>query len=484
MKKSIRRNYVYSLFYMIVNTVFPLITAPYISRILGATLLGEVNFATSTATWFASIASFGITNYGVRAVAEVRDDKEKTAMVFTELILINALMVAVTAVVYFGAVMIVPQFRQSFGFMLIASVTLLLNVFMIDWFFQGIEEFKFITVRNTIVKLVSVICIFLLINGQEDAMLYAGISVLGVCINNVVNFLYVRKRTCFSYANCRPFRHMKHLLVYGSANLAGTLYSTFNRVQLGLLAPYSYVAFFQRSNMVVTVALSVMYALSKVVTARATYAYAKGEVQVFRGLVQKSYNMVCMLSFPIMLGLAAVSRPVMYVLGGEEFAAVSSILMVLAAVILPSGLANWSYSQIIIPLGKEKVHLVAQCVAAGLSLVLNSLLIPVIPAYACAVSLFVSEMTVVVIEVICAAKAGVKVHLLQQGMVISLFASCIMFVAVCLLQKMLNANNLPILIAIVVCGVGIYGGIMLLFKEPVTISIWNQLLGRLRRRSQ
>ena len=145
MEKSIRKNYIYSLVYTFVNTLFPLITAPYISQVLGAELLGEVNFATSTATWFASVASIGISNYGIRAVAKVRDDQKELAKVFTELIVINAIMVAIVSVIYFASVFFVPKFRQSAGLMLIASITLLLNVFLIDWFFQGIEEYRFIT---------------------------------------------------------------------------------------------------------------------------------------------------------------------------------------------------------------------------------------------------------------------------------------------------------------------------------------------------
>ena len=186
--KSIKKNFIYNSILTSANIVFPLITAPYLSYTLGAENIGKVNFATSIVNWFILISSFGIPRYGIREIARNRDNKKELTNTFWNLILIQASLSIIAIIVYLLAIFNVPRFESELNIHLMMVMMLILNVFSIDWFYQGIEEYSYITIRNIAFKIISIILMFAIVKNSDDYMIYAGINIFGLCFNNVLNY--------------------------------------------------------------------------------------------------------------------------------------------------------------------------------------------------------------------------------------------------------------------------------------------------------
>ena len=192
-KQSIKKNFIYNSILTSANIVFPLITAPYLSYTLGAENIGKVNFATSLVNWFILISAFGIPRYGIREIARNRDNKKNLSNAFWNLILIQACLTIISIGLYLLVVFNVPRFENQLNIHLMMILMLVLNVFSIDWFYQGIEEYSYITIRNIAFKIISIILMFVMVKNSEDYIIYAGINIFGLCFNNILNYLHTKK---------------------------------------------------------------------------------------------------------------------------------------------------------------------------------------------------------------------------------------------------------------------------------------------------
>lgn len=194
--------------------IFPLITTPYISGILGATNIGKVNFATSVVGWFVIITSFGVQAYGVKEVAKIRNDKLKLSKFVSEMTTIELTTTVITTAVYAIAILIIPRFAEEKLVFIIMCITLLLNVFSYDWFFQGVEEFTYITIRSLLFKVIAIIAMFLLVKKEGDYVIYAGISVFALSAANILNLLYCKKFINWKRKGLELKKHLKPLGVF------------------------------------------------------------------------------------------------------------------------------------------------------------------------------------------------------------------------------------------------------------------------------
>ncbi|MEO2592251.1 oligosaccharide flippase family protein [Clostridium tertium] len=190
--KSIKKNYIYNLILTTINMIFPLVTAPYLSYVLGAVNIGKVNYATSIANWFILFAAFGIPRYGIREISRNRGSRMKLSCSFWNLLLIQFVLSIVTIILYILFIFSFKSFHNDISLYLLMIVMIVLNIFSIDWFYQGIEEYGYITGRNIIVKIISLILIFLMIKERNHYGLYALINILGLSFNNVLNYINIK----------------------------------------------------------------------------------------------------------------------------------------------------------------------------------------------------------------------------------------------------------------------------------------------------
>ena len=231
--KSIKKNFIYNSILTSANIVFPLITAPYLSYTLGAENIGKVNFATSIVNWFILISSFGIPRYGIREIARNRDNKKELTNTFWNLILIQASLSIIAIIVYLLAIFNVPRFESELNIHLMMVMMLILNVFSIDWFYQGIEEYSYITIRNIAFKIISIILMFAIVKNSDDYMIYAGINIFGLCFNNVLNYLNTKKYIDKKMYKLEILTYLKELRIYFFTTLIIALYTQLDQLFIG-----------------------------------------------------------------------------------------------------------------------------------------------------------------------------------------------------------------------------------------------------------
>lgn len=474
-QKSLIKNALFNFTYTGLNLFFPLITAPYISRILGAANLGKVNFATSIVNWFILFAVFGTTTYGVREVAKIRDDKSGLSKLFSEIVFINGLLSFLVSIIYFILVFNVSNFNNELPLFLIMSLSIILNMFSIDWFFQGIEEYKYITIRSAIFKTISLISIFLFIKSPNNYTIYGLISVSATSLSGILNFIYSKKFVKINFRNIDPLRHVRALSVFFIHTLVVSVYTNLDQTLLGFLVDTKSVAFMNRSKTVTSMAIAVSTSISNVTSPRASF-YLKNDLIKFYELLKTVPNFIMWITIPITMGCIVLAPNIMFILGGEEFQQATILLRIIAVVIILSPLSAYLQNQVLIPTGNEKLGLKAAIFSSIISIVFNMLLITRIGFIGAGITVLISELSAVLIRFYMVKKIlrYKEIRFINKSSIIYAVSALIMSVVVVLIKGVIP-NLLISFFVGALAGAIIYFGILFLFKEKIMLFIWSKI---------
>ena len=279
---SLKLNFIMNALLTMSQFIFPLITFPYVSRILLPEGTGKVSFATSVISYFAMFAQLGIPTYGIRACARIRDDKEKLTRTVQELFIINFTMSLISYLALFGAIILVPRLRQDKILFLIVSLTILFNAIGMEWLYKALEQYTYITIRSIIFKFIALILMFLLIHQKNDYVIYGGISILASSASNIFNFIHVHK-----YISLKPVgnynfkRHLKAVAVFFAMSCATTVYTHLDTVMLGFMATDTDVGYYNAAVKIKTILVSIVTSLSVVLLPRASYYVEHNELEKF-----------------------------------------------------------------------------------------------------------------------------------------------------------------------------------------------------------
>ncbi|WHY66792.1 flippase [Neobacillus sp. SuZ13] len=474
-QKSLFKNVIFNFLYTGLNLLFPLLTAPYVSRILGASNLGLVNFATAVVNWFILFAVFGTTTYGVREVAKIRDDKNKLNRLFSEIVIINGILSLIVTIVYFLVLFNIEKFYLDLPIYLIMSVSIILNMFAIDWFFQGIEEYRYITIRSAIVKLISLICIFLFVKQAEHYVIYGLISVMATSLSGILNFIYSRKYVRWEWKNVNPFRHLKSLRVFFLHAFIVNIYTNFDQIMLGFYLDTKAVAFMNRSKMLVMMAMTVSTAVSNATLSRASY-YKENSEKKFRSLLSEMPNYIMWITIPISIGCLCLAPNIMYILGGVEFLEAGKLLQVMSITIICSPLSSYLQYQVLVASGKEKVGLYCAIITSGLSLALNIIFIPMIGVIGAGmVQVFVEFSAVGMRYYVAKKRLGYnEITFINKSTITYVIAALIMGFVVSIIRLLIGNLIISFVVGVVV-GTTVYFVVLMILQEKVTLFVLNKI---------
>ncbi|HWQ88520.1 MAG TPA: oligosaccharide flippase family protein [Desulfitobacteriaceae bacterium] len=474
-QKSLVKNTTYNFIYTGMNILFPLITAPYVSRILGASNLGKVNFATVVVNWFILFAVFGTTTYGVRAVARVRDDQEQLDRIFSEIFIINAILSLIVTAVYLVAVFNIEKFYVDWTLYLIMGLSIVLNMFAIDWFYRGIEEYRFITVRSAIFKLISLISIFLFVKQAGHYVIYGLISVMAISLSGILNYIYSRKFVRLKFKNVNPFVHFRSLSVFFFHTFVVNIYTNLDQVLIGFIIDTKAVAFMNRSVTIASLAVALSAAISNATLPRASY-YKQNFEKKFRELMAEVPNYILWITIPMTVGIIVLAPNIMYILGGTEFLAAGSLLQVIALTIVFSPLSTYLQYQVLVASGKELFGLYCAIITSVLSLTLNIILIPTIGLLGACMVQVVAEFSAVSMRYYVAKNIlhYQEIRFINKSSLTCFLAALIMGLAVMLIRMLIS--NLFISFAVGLAAGGVtYFVILVIAREKVTMFILHKL---------
>lgn len=474
-EKSLVKNVIFNSIYTGLNILFPLVTAPYVSRVLGASNLGLVNFAASFVNWFVIIAAFGTATYGVREIAKNKNDQSALNKVFSEIIIINTIMSLIMFFIYMLIIFYMNRFQSDLTLYGIMSLTLLLNMFSIDWFYQGLEEYGYITVRNVIFKVVSIISIFIFVRNSQDYTIYGLISILATSLSGILNVIYSRKFVKFSFKNINLLKHIPRLAIFFSLTLIVSLYTNLDQTLLGLLSTSTAVAYMNRSKTITSAAKALATSISNVTLPRASY-YMNTDKKKFANLINIVPNFILWITIPLTIGIILLSSNIMYILGGSQFIGATSLLQIISPIIILGPLSSFLQNQFLVPTGNERYGLVAAILTSILSVILNIILIPRYSFNGAAVTAVVSELFAVLsrIFIIKELIQYKDINIVNKNFYKYCFSVVVMSLTIFLIKSII-INPFVELILSALFGALIYFIILFLLKEEVTSLLTNKL---------
>lgn len=405
-KKSLKLNFIMNAILTMSSFLFPLISFPYVSRILGPEGTGRVDFATSLIAYFLMFAQLGIPTYGVRACAKVRDDKHLLTKTAQELLIINLVMSVLAYAVLALGLIFVPRLRQDRLLYILVSLTIIFNTIGMEWLYKALEQYTYITVRSIAFKLVSLGAMFALIRSKDDYVIYGGITILASSASYLMNFFHARK-----YISLRPvggyeFKpHLKAVMVFFAMACATTVYTNMDKVMLGIMAENELqanvnVGYYGAASRIKSILVSIVTSLGTVLLPRASYYVQQGKMEEFRKISRKALNFVVVAATPLTLYFVFFARQGILLLSGQEYLGAVVPMQFIMPTLLFIGLTNILGIQILVPTGREKVVLYSVIVGAVTDVVCNLLLIPRYLAVGAALSNMIAEAAVLVFQTV------------------------------------------------------------------------------------
>ena len=398
--KSIRYNFIMNFILTVSNFIFPLLTFPYVSRVLQVEANGTVAYVSSIVSYFMMIASLGIPTYGIRAAAKVRDDKRKLSTIVQELLIINVILVFLVLIAYFIMLFTLPSMYVYKELFYINAIGILLNVIGVGWFFQAIEQYDYITLRSIFFRLLSLAMIFLLIHSPEDYIMYAGVSVFASVGSNILNFKRLFKYISFKKTEIYHFKpHIKPILILFAQTLVVSIYTNLDTVMLGSMKGTYDVGLYTAATKLKGILLSVVTSLGNVLLPRMSY-YANNQMKDrFLEIMTKALNFTLFLSLPLSVFFISVSKESILLLAGEGYLGAVIGMQFLMFAVIPNALTGVLGIQVLTPLEKEKYVLLSVTLGALIDLLLNFILIPAYGVSGAAFATMIAEFVVLCVQI-------------------------------------------------------------------------------------
>ena len=479
-KKSLKLNFIMNAILTMSSFLFPLISFPYVSRILGPEGTGRVDFATSLIAYFLMFAQLGIPTYGVRACAKVRDDKHLLTKTAQELLIINLVMSVFAYVVLALGLLFVPRLRQDRLLYILVSLTIIFNTIGMEWLYKALEQYAYITVRSIAFKLVSLGAMFALIRSEDDYVIYGGITILASSASYLMNFFHARK-----YISLRPvggyqFKpHLKAVMVFFAMACATTVYTNMDKVMLGIMATNVDVGYYGAASRIKSILVSIVTSLGTVLLPRASYYVQQGKMEEFRKISRKALNFVVVAAVPMTLYFIFFARQGILLLSGEEYLGAVAPMQLIMPTLLFIGLTNILGIQILVPTGREKVVLYSVIVGALTDVICNLVLIPKYLAAGAALSNMIAEAAVLAFQFVALRRevGGAFRSIAYWKVLLGLAAGSA--ASVWVLSMGLGSFSALALSACLFFGA--YGVVLLATKEPLVCEVASQFIGKFKK---
>ncbi len=469
-QKSITVNFILNGLLNLSSIMFPVITFPYVSRILLPEGVGRVSFATSIVAYFVMLAQLGIPTYGIKTCAGVRDNKEALSRTVHELFLISFIMNLAAYLLFFAALAIVPRLGQDRLLFLIVSLNIVLRVINLDWLYKALEQYAYITIWTLIFQGAALIGIFLTVHSKEDYIYYGALTVAASSGSSILNFIHARQFVQIKrVGNYHIKRHIKAVFVFFAMSCAIMVYTNLDISMLGLMKSNTDVGYYNVAVKVKLVLVNVITTLGTVLLPRVSYYCEKGMQEEFYKTSKMAVRAVFMMALPLTVYFILFAEESIAVLSGDAFAGTIVPMQIIMLTLPVIGLTNVMGIQMLVPLGCEKCTLYSVISGAIADLFLNLILIPSYGAAGAAVGTLIAEIVVFIVQYIYILKYTKDLYKkFYCGRV--LFA-CFVAGAFSLFAKMLPLSDIIILIISFLIFIGIYIGVLIWQREEFVISV-------------
>ena len=470
---SVKYNFIMNAILTVAGIIFPLITFPYISRVLLVEGSGKVAFATSVVTYFTMFASLGIPTYGVRACAIVRDNKEKLSKTVQELLIISGGTTLLTYIVFGISLFVIPEFAQERTLLLIVGLGIGLNTIGVQWLYNALEQYSYITTCSILFKVIGMILMFLLVKESSDYQIYGGVYVIASFGSYVLNFICLRKFVTFQKTGTYQFKqHLKHIMVFFAMSAGASIYLNLDVVMLRFLQSNEAVGYYNAGIKVKTVLVTCVTSLGTVLLPRLSYYIETADKKAFQLMVGKAFRFVFVAASAVTVYFSIFARESILLLSGEAFLPAVGPMMILMPTVLLIGLSNVTGIQILTPNGRVREVVYSIWGGAILDFVLNLIVIPKFSANGAALSTLLAEGMVLLLQ--CWFLRDVLWSYIRQvqcwKIVIALAVASVMTIPV---KIWIDSGVFVTLLVSAIVFFGGYAVVLLLLKEPFVSEILN-----------
>lgn len=483
MKTTIKKNYFFHTSYQILNILVPFITTPYLSRVLGVSGIGLVSYANSVVSYFTLFATLGSATYAQRTIGYMQQKEEERSRVFIEILLFRFLTAAVTLLAYIAFLLTVKEYKTIY---IILTVNLLNAVLDVTWFFQGMEEFQIIVLRNVFFKVINIAMIFLLIKSPADLSLYVfGTVVLSTGCNLSV-WLCLKKYLIKVRMNTvHPLKHTKEILQLFLPTIAVQIYTVLDKSMIGILTGSTAEnGYYEQADKVMKICLMLVASLGTVMIPRIANTYANQNMKLVKSYICRSYRFVWLTATPMFFGITAISDVFVPLFFGNGYEKVVILLPMVSSLLIIIGLSNVTGQQYFVPTMQQNKLTVSVTCGAVLNLFANALLIPRIGSVGAAVGSIFAECGVTAVQFIFLRKTGMFKTADVLGTAPRYFVSSIfMFAALMILKRKLSITAVTPggLIMLITAGAFFYGVGLILLRDDLFISLLRQMRMAIKR---
>ena len=456
--------------------LFPLITFPYVCRVIEADGIGQINFFQSIISYISLFTCLGIPMYAIREIARDRNDVVQMNRTAMEILLLHSMLTLVGYAIVAILCLTVPQIQVNIPLFLILSLTIFFTAIGCEWFYQGIEDFKYITIRGLIIKTVSVVLLFIFVKSKTDLLYYGCYTVFGVLGGNIFNFFRLRKyihRENIIFSELHVKRHVKPVLKVFSFSVVTSIYLQLNTVLLGFLKNALAVGYFAAATKVMQMLLTMSACLGSVMMPRASHLIAENKEDEFNRLIQKSYDFTLAIALPMTIGLIFCAPSLITALCGVKFE--HSILpsQIIAPIILMVAISNVFGIQVLFP--KGKINIVTLCCGIGAvaDLILNLCLIPIFSYIGTSIAYLGAEVATTVSMYFIGRKYIPIIYFKKSHLTYAL--GCIVMAFALYGLSLLQLPTLTILLLQGCCGVLAYFIILCICKDEMLVQILSKI---------
>lgn len=437
-KKSIAKNYIYNMIYQVLILVLPLVTTPYLSRVLGAEGIGIYGYTYSIVTYFILFGSLGVAMYGQREIAYAQENVEERKKVFFEIIIFRFITIAIASIAYYFFFMKGAEYQIYYRILLLELIA---AAFDISWFFQGMEEFKRTVTRNVLVRICSVSLVFILVKTKEDLAKFTLIYSLADLIGNLSLWIYVPKYIRGAKVkNINVLRHLPQITLLFIPQIANQIYKILDTTMIGtLVQDKAETGYYEQGQKVIRLLLTVVTSLGVVMVPRMASTYASGDNEKIKSYMKMSFKFVFFLAFPIMFGIISIAEAFVPVFFGTGYDKVVILISVISPILILMGMGNVLGTQYLLPTKRQKEYTISVTIGVLVNFVLNYILIKKYASIGASVATVLSELVIVIIQFQYIKKEISFKNLLQMAW--KYFLSGIVMFALCFgIRFILNIN--------------------------------------------
>lgn len=441
---TLKKNFIYNTILTLSGYLFPFLTFPYVTRVLGVDNFGVVNLVQSVVDYFILFSTLGIATVGLREIAQTSNDKDKMSNVFSMLTTIHLLISLVALIIYLFSVFFIPQLAIYKDLYLVGASKIIANVFLIEWLFKGIQDFKYITYRTILIRFLYVVAIFIFVRERNDCWEFIVITMLQVVVNAIVNWIYAKK-----YVNYKPTtngvkRLMYPLFTWGANTIMLSFYTTFNVMILGFVCGTVAVGNYTAATKIYAIIFSILQAYNGVFIPYLNKLYSEGNITEFKNTISKSFKIVTTFTIPMVVTFFILAPEIIKLIAGEEFYGAVTPARIVMLQLLVIGISQITNSQILLSLKKDKEILIATIFGTLSMIICMITLTPTLAESGAALSVLVSHI-VEFSFLLFYAKKSLEFEIPYKDIVVS-FIAATPIIGICLFVKETICNYLLVLL--------------------------------------